>query len=250
MTKTMIFCLMATSAMLGLADAAPNAKTAPTQPLGGVQLWENGPYWAECNVGANQPEEPGYYFWWGDTVGYTREGGSWTNDCYYSGVTWVSSTGTRMTVSPFEYSKCPTNRKRNPALRSAGFIDATGNLVAKHDAATAHLGAPWRMPTADEFAALLANCDTRWTTRNGVQGRLVTGRGAYAANSIFLPAAGHGNDTHFYYPGSDGDYWSSTSIPDNSNYSWNLNFHQSHFDRDFNNRYYGWSVRPLRTSAH
>ena len=40
--------------------------------LGGVQLWENGPFWAECNVGASQPEESGYYFWWGDTVGYKR----------------------------------------------------------------------------------------------------------------------------------------------------------------------------------
>ena len=28
--------------------------------LGGVQLWENGPYWAECNVGASAPEDFGY----------------------------------------------------------------------------------------------------------------------------------------------------------------------------------------------
>ena len=45
--------------------------------LGGVQLWENGPYWAECNVGATKPEEVGYYFWWGDTVGYKRVGDRW-----------------------------------------------------------------------------------------------------------------------------------------------------------------------------
>ena len=38
----------------------------------GIQLWENGPYWAECNVGASKPEEFGYYFWWGDTVGHIR----------------------------------------------------------------------------------------------------------------------------------------------------------------------------------
>ena len=40
--------------------------------MGGVQLWEGGPYWAECNVGATRPEEYGNYFWWGDTVGYKR----------------------------------------------------------------------------------------------------------------------------------------------------------------------------------
>ena len=38
----------------------------------GVQLWENGPYWATSNVGATKPEEYGYYFWWGDTAGYKR----------------------------------------------------------------------------------------------------------------------------------------------------------------------------------
>ena len=45
-----------------------------TGDFGGVQLWEGGPYWAECNVGASSPHEYGYYFWWGDTVGYTNTG--------------------------------------------------------------------------------------------------------------------------------------------------------------------------------
>ena len=40
--------------------------------LGGVQLWENGPYWAECNVGASKPEEYGYYFWWGHRGLYAK----------------------------------------------------------------------------------------------------------------------------------------------------------------------------------
>ena len=30
----------------------------------GVQLWENGPYWATTNIGAERPEDYGYYFWW------------------------------------------------------------------------------------------------------------------------------------------------------------------------------------------
>ena len=42
-----------------------------------VQLWEDGPYWATRNIGAEKPEDYGYYFWWGDTVGYKREGDSW-----------------------------------------------------------------------------------------------------------------------------------------------------------------------------
>lgn len=158
-----------------IADVVLAAEAAT--PLGGVQLWEGGPYWAECNVGATKPEEYGYYFWWGDTVGYAREGGTWTSDYYYSGVTWVSSTGARMGSSPFSGSSCPTYNKTTAQLQSAGYIDATGNLVAKYDAATAHLGAPWRMPTDAEFAALINNCTTTWTMRNGVYGRLVTGKG-------------------------------------------------------------------------
>ena len=47
--------------------------------FGGVQLWEGGPYWAECNVGAAKPTDFGYYFWWGDTVGYKRENDAWVS---------------------------------------------------------------------------------------------------------------------------------------------------------------------------
>ena len=221
----------------------------PEPELGGVQLWENGPYWAECNVGATKPEEYGYYFWWGDTVGYTRSGGTWTDDWYYSGVTWVSSAGTRMGSSPFDYSTCPTYDKGNSTLQSQGYIDSTGNLVAKYDAATAHLGAPWRMPTDAEFSALISNCTTTWTTRNGVYGRLVTGKGAYASKSIFLPAAGFDDDSILLGPGSLGYYWSSTSTSNDPGYAWGLLFNSGYFRRYDGYRYHGQSVRPLRGFA-
>ncbi len=216
--------------------------------LGGVQLWENGPYWAECNVGASRPEEYGYYFWWGDTVGYTRSGGTWTDygdgdgSGYYSGVTWVSSTGRKMSSSPFSEFSCPTMEKDNWALMSAGYIDSTVNLVAAHDAATVHLGAPWRMPTDAEFSALIKNCTTTWTTQNGVYGRLVTGKGAYANRSIFLPAAGGGGDSDLYRPGSIGFYWSSTPTSDDSGGAWRLDFYSSSFGRSRSYRCSGQSV--------
>ena len=107
-------------------------------PLGGVQLWKGGPYWAECNVGATKPEEYGYYFWWGDTVGYKRQGGTLSGSTY-SGVTWVSSSGVRMSSSPFSENRCPTCNKSNSQLIQSGYIDSRGILVAEHDAATAYL---------------------------------------------------------------------------------------------------------------
>ena len=221
--------------------------------LGGVQLWENGPYWAECNVGASKPEEYGYYFWWSDTVGYIRSGGTLNGWGDYEDVTWVSSTGERMSSSPFDYESCPTFDKDKAALLSAGYIDSTGNLVAAHDAATAHLGAPWRMPTSDEINALVSNCTTTWITTNGVSGRLVTGKGTYANRSIFLPAAGYGNDSDLRYPGSEGFCWSSTPAsedsPDPLSGATSLYLTSSIFNWVNNYRFYGQPVRPVRGFA-
>lgn len=213
------------------------ALTVETKPIG-VQLWENGPYWATCNVGATKPEEYGYYFWWGDTVGYKRNA---NNDG------WISVKDE--TGFSFDERNCPTYDKNNSQLQTEGYINATGNLVAAHDAATVHLGAPWRMPTDAEFSALINNCDTEWTSRNGVSGRLVKGRGTYASKSIFFPAAGLGVDSYLYYPGSDGGCWSSTPRSGNSDDAWFLFFGLDYFDREYYPRDYRQSVRPVRGFA-
>lgn len=206
--------------------------------LDGVQLWENGPYWAECNVGATKPEENGYYFWWGDTVGYKRNS---------SNNGWVSvKDGSSFNFSP---GNCSTYAKSNSQLQSLGFIDANGNLTAANDAATAHLCAPWRMPTGAEFSELLNNCDTQWTTCNGVYGRLIKGRGVYASKSIFLPAAGYGYDSSLGYPSSGCYYWSSTPDSDNSDRAWNLGSDSGNIRRLEYSRYLGQYVRPVRGSA-
>ena len=206
---------------------------------GGVQLWENGPYWAECNVGASQPEECGYYFWWGDTVGYKRNA---------SDTGWISVKDS--TSFSFSEGNCPTYDKSNPQLQSAGYIDSTGNLVAAHDAAMAHLGAPWRIPTDDEIDALINNCDTEWTTRNGVTGRLVKGRGAYESKSIFLPAAGYGQGSSVRDRRSYGYYWSSTPNFNDPKISSNLNLYSGELFKNYSGgRSVGRSVRPVRGFA-
>ena len=205
----------------------------------GVQLWENGPYWAECNVGATKPEEYGYYFWWGDTVGYTNTGSGW--------ISVNDGTSIRFTDSGVAAS---TYGKDNSSLLSAGYIDSTGNLVPAYDAATAYLGSPWRMPTKDEISALVNNCTTTWTTRNGVYGRLVTGKGAYSDKSIFIPAAGSGAGSFLSGLGTDGRCWSSTPNSSYSDYAWSLGFNFGDFYRNYSYyRYDGRSVRPVRDCA-
>ena len=209
-------------------------------PSIGVQLWENGPYWAECNVGASKPTECGYYFWWGDTIGYERNSAN-------NG--WVSVKD----GSSFSFGSddnCPTYRKDNSQLQVEGYIDSEGNLMPAHDAATAYIGAPWRMPTSDEIKALVDNCTATWTNNwngTGVNGRLVTGNGAYASKSIFLPATGYGQYHADLVHGPDGDYWSSTPdlgydfIAAGRLYFTSKGFYESILDR-----YYGLPVRPVR----
>ena len=235
-----------TNAGVGRVKIDDIALAVEAKMLGGVQLWEDGPFWAECNVGAIKPEEYGYYFWWGDTVGYKRNS---ANDG------WVSVKD----GSPFSFSEenCPTYWTGRWGLESMGYIDGTalagGSLVAAHDAATVHLGVPWRMPTHAELSELINNCDTEWTTRNGVEGRLVKGRGAYASKSIFLPAAGFGHDSILGRPGSLADYWSSSINSDDSasRYTWELGFDSFDHSSDFvmtshHQRDWGCSVRPVR----
>jgi len=206
-----------------------------------VQLWANGPFWSQCNVGATKPEEYGYYFWWGDTVGYKRN---------ESNNGWVSVKDGN--AFSFDFRNCRTYGKSNSQLQSDGYIDDTGNLVATNDAATVHLGAPWRMPTNAEMTALTDNCTSEWMkdwNKTGVAGCVITGKGAYSGRSIFLPAASGGYDSYLYRPGSYGFYWSSSPDSDDSLNAWCLYFASGNFGRSDNNRDLGQSVRPLRGFA-
>ena len=42
----------------GTADSRAKVRVSLIASPGGVQLWENGPYWAESNVGAAKPDAP------------------------------------------------------------------------------------------------------------------------------------------------------------------------------------------------
>ena len=206
---------------------------------GKVQLWAGGPYWADRNIGATTPEDYGYYFWWGDTVGYKRQNNK-----------WVASDGSSSNFS-FSSSNTPTYGKVFSTLKSGGWITQGLVLVAAHDAAHAHWGGKWRMPTKAELVSMKDNCKWTQTTMNGVNGYVVSGKGDYANNSIFLPAAGYGNGTSLNSAGSTGYYWSSVPLP-GGNYS---DYEDKSACRlvgagvasnGYNiYRYYGQSVRPV-----
>ena len=200
----------------------------------GVQLWADGPYWAETNIGAENPEDYGYYFWWGDTIGYKQD-----ND------KWVASDGSSSNFS-FSSSKVSTYNKNNSKLQSEGWFTSSGVLTPEHDAARAHWGENWRMPTDDEFDALCDNCTWTWTSFNGVNGYVVKGKGDYSSSSIFLPAAGRGGGTSLGLAGSSGSYWSSVPNSDTSYGSWYLYFGSiGRIVGYFDDRGIGHPVRPV-----
>lgn len=166
--------------------------------------------WAGCNVGANSPEEYGYYFAWGETT----------------------------TKSSYTESNSVTYGLSISELESRGIIGADGNLTAEYDAATANWGSDWRIPTLDEMKELKNECKWEWTSVNGVNGRLLTGPNG---NSIFLPAAGYRHDTSLYNAGFGGYYWSATPYSDSCT-ACCLYFNDDYYDWF---RVNGQAVRPV-----
>lgn len=137
----------------------------------------SGLQWANCNIGAEKPSDSGIYFSWGNIEGHAEGSG-------------------------YDFSQDVYDATAAAAI--------TANLSLSQDAARANLGAPWRMPTADEFQELYDNCTCVWTTLNGVNGLLFTSN--VNGNTLFFPAAGYYNGTSLGSRGSEGRYWSSTYI--------------------------------------
>ena len=199
-----------------------------------VRLWAGGPYWADRNIGADNPWDYGLYFWWGDTVGH------------------------RLGEETFAInrSNCPTTANNtifDGQLYSEGWITATSVLVPSHDAAHVKWGGGWRMPTKQDFQNLTNKCDCIWNTVNGVKGYIVRGRGDYASNSIFLPAAGYVTDASYQQStkyGYCGCYWSSVPrgpVGGFTTYSFGLvfNVYSANIGVRTVPRYFGASVRPV-----
>ena len=138
-----------------------------------VQLWEDGPFWATTNIGAASPEEYGWYFSWGNTVGYVYNGYNWKN-----ALTGAAFSG----FTDGNYSSTPGASAESP-------------LDAAHDPAAVIWGGDWRTPTTAECNLICQKADIAFTDNYngiGIKGFIVTGRGDYSANSIFLPCSGLG----------------------------------------------------------
>ena len=166
--------------------------------------------WASCNVGATKPEEYGGYYAWGETE--EKE--------IYNLSTYIHCDGSYET-----------------------FHDLGSDISGtEYDVAHVKWGGKWVMPTLNDIKELLDNCTYERTTLNGVIGGKFTGPNG---NSIFLPAEGYRWNGDLYYAGSNGNFWSSTQNPSNSDYAYGLGFGSGNADWGSGYRPIGFTVRPV-----
>ena len=185
----------------------------------------SGTLWATCNVGADTPEDMGDHFAWGETA--PKE--VYEMDNYK----WYDSSSDKLT-------KYCTDAKY-------GTVDYKTELLPEDDAAYVNWGPSWRMPTQAQQQELIDNCTWTWTTRNGVNGRLVTGPNG---NTMFLPVAGFRwhSSQHVYTAGETGYYWSHTLIDDSNRpyLAHNLYFGSNNVYYTCDVRERGFTVRAVR----
>ena len=187
----------------------------------------SGLLWATCNVGADSPEDYGDYFAWGETQ--PKDTYNWSTYQYCNG----------------DYNTL-TKYCNNSSYGYNGFTDDLTTLLPEDDAATANWGSDWRMPTEEEWQELYNNTTVTWTTQNGVNGRLFT---ASNGNSLFLPAAGSRYDSSLNDAGTYGYYWSSSLDTGNPSSAWYFYFDSGGYYVGSNLRYYGQSVRGVRSGS-
>lgn len=106
------------------------------------------------------------------------------------------------------------------------------------------------MPTQRELYDLNETyCDWTWTSRNGINGYEVRGRGDYASSSIFLPCTGYGYGTSITSTDS-GCYWSS-GLGAVWNASWGLSFNSANpYSYMYNSHYHGQAIRPVHSFSN
>ena len=202
----------------------------------------SGTLWATCNIGANSPEEYGDYFAWGETAPKEKYDGDtykWINEGQWS--SWQIN----------KYTYADGEKKLGCWYNGDTFIgDGKLALDTEDDAATANWGSDWCMPTYDQLDELCnpEYITSEWTTtRNGINGRLITS--LKNGNTIFLPAGGYRDfNTVPIAIAGRGCYWSSSlSSTYNSTRAGGLDLSSDYLSAvDYFSREGGRLVRPVR----
>lgn len=206
----------------------------------------SGLLWAKRNIDITQANgfaasEYQYdctFFSWGNTDGHNpisdtafdyNWGGVNENEPYYEGQPYGSTPGSKL----------------------------TGNIAPSADCARANLGAPWRLPTNNEFDELFTNSDfidangaviasdvtNKLITMNSVVGIRIKSK--INSNILFFPCSGYGAGSSRNDRGANGNFWSSTF--GSARHARILGFGSSGVYPTYGSgRFYGFAVRPVQ----
>lgn len=168
--------------------------------------------WATCNLGASKPTDAGGYYAWGET----KEKGSYTENTY----TYYNST-------------------------TASYTEIGDDIAGtEFDAAYVNLGDGWKIPNKSQFDELIKECNWTWTSKEGVNGYVITGKNG---NNIFIPAASM-KGSYFIldsYINKEGFYLASDKASfskDKINHLW---IRGSDYTTVSTVKYYGYTIRPV-----
>jgi len=124
------------------------------------------------------------------------------------------------------------------------YNDWATRLLPSDDAATVNIGDGARMPTKEEWEELNNYCESKWVMYKGKRGKVFKGTNG---NSLFLPAAGYRNGSSLHRDGTLGIYWSSSLYESDPGGAWCMGFSSGSQSVHDNDRYYGRSVRAVRS---
>jgi hypothetical protein len=146
----------------------------------------SGTLWATRNVGAENPEDCGDYFAWGETE---------PKDYYHASTyIWCNVVDGKIKLTKY------CNKAANGYEE---FTDDKLVLDPEDDAARANYP-NGQMPSPEQLDELIQNCTWEWTQVNGMNGQMITGPNG---NTMFLPATGYRSQSKVYSVGTHGSYW-------------------------------------------
>lgn len=163
-----------------IANTTNKTITAAYEELKGIDLGlPSGTLWAEANVGAENPEDGGLFFSWGNVIGYSSTDGYVFNDTNYQ-------------------------------LTSGAALSGDIPQSVEYDAALANMGAPWMLPNQTQITELIDNTDSERVTVNGmvcIKCMKKTDHSVY----ILLPIPGYVyNSSTPADVGASSGYWTTT----------------------------------------
>ena len=228
---------------------------------------------AAVNVpGTTTPVQIGDYFQWGASTNYTTEENNDKGLLIYKSFSIIFATDASSAFDASFTWKDPDGlfdtSYKSPYYESsayANYKDKGAGLAEKDDAARILWQGTWRMPTSAEFKAMREATYWAWDGTDcgyyvfmpglGTSGA-ANGNGTFDTSTddkskalLFFPAAGYGNTTSLTAAGTNGFYWSSTTVSSSDKWaaSYSLCFGSTAVVPQNNGdcRFSGRSVRPV-----